>query len=535
MNIRYYPLRRFFAFLLCLTLFAGLPAQTVQAAPYWPEGVSIEAEGGIVIDANTGVILAGKNIHTAYFPASITKILTALIVIETCEPDEVVTYSHNAVYNVESGSSNAGLDEGDRLTVLDSLYAMLLRSANEAANALAEHVAGTTEDFALLMNEKAESLGCIDSHFNNPSGLNDPEHYTSAHDMALIAQAAFENERFVEIDSTLYYDLPVTKRNPDGLRIYPGHRMLKKNTSSYYPGIIGGKTGYTSLAGNTLVTCAERDGLKLISVILNGHQTHYTDTKALLDFGFENFQSVPAADFDTTYTSIENDMMIAGLPTTDLSVLELQQDCRVTLPIEADYDDIISDISYDQKDDAPDGAIAQISYTYGNRDIGSTWLLVNLNSPEAFVPIPDVADTQEALAQGNAIAADTQGSNGSLSSGSTETTSSSDTSANPGNGNASSTPVTESASTDVSRTSGILRTLLKIILLLAVLAAAFFAAVTFRSYRRQKEAEDRENRYFRRQQRLRDMGVSEEEFDQLLQQRRSSSASASPRKKRPGR
>lgn len=126
------------------------------------------------------------------------------------------------------------------------------------------------------------SLGCTESNFTNPSGLNDPNHYTTAYDMALIAMAAFSNETFVQIDSTLYYDLPVTKRNPDGLRIYPGHKMLKKNLSQYYPGIIGGKTGYTSLAGNTLVTCAERDGMKLVSVILNGHQTHYTDTKACL-------------------------------------------------------------------------------------------------------------------------------------------------------------------------------------------------------------------------------------------------------------
>ena len=119
------------------------------------------------------------------------------------------------------------------------------RQANEVANALAEHTAGSIEAFADMMNERAASLGCTDSHFCNPSGLNNPDHYTSAYDMALIAQAAFQNEAFVTIDSTLYYDLPPTKRNPDGFRIYPGHRMMKKNAPQYYPGIIGGKTGYT--------------------------------------------------------------------------------------------------------------------------------------------------------------------------------------------------------------------------------------------------------------------------------------------------
>lgn len=132
--------------------------------------------------------------------------------------------------------------------------------------------------------------------------------------MALIAQAAFQNETFVTIDSSLYYDLPPTRHNPDGFRVYPGHRMLKKNAPQYYPGVIGGKTGYTMLAGNTLVTCAEKNGMKLITVILNGHQTHYSDTKALLDFGFSNFQSVNIAEADGTYSSVSNDMSHCRTP-----------------------------------------------------------------------------------------------------------------------------------------------------------------------------------------------------------------------------
>ena len=166
------------------------------------------------------------------YPASITKILTALIVIEHCNLDDIVTFSHDAIYNVEQGSSSAGLDVGDKMTVRDCLYAMLLKSANEVANALAEHTAGSVQNFAVLMNAKAKELGCQESHFNNPSGLNDPQHYTSAYDMALIAQAAFQNETFVTIDSSLYYDLPPTRHNPDGFRVYPGHRMLKNECAA---------------------------------------------------------------------------------------------------------------------------------------------------------------------------------------------------------------------------------------------------------------------------------------------------------------
>ena len=237
-------MKRIFHFLLCLTLvFSLITPINAYAEATWPDYVPIQAEGGIVMDADTGTVLYGKNIHTAYYPASITKIMTALVVIENCSLDEMVTFSHNAVYNVEAGSSSAGLDEGDVLSVRDCLYALLLKSANESANALAEHVAGSTEAFAEMMNAKAASLGCQDSHFANPSGLNNPDHYVSAYDMALIGRAALNNPTFLEIDSTLYYDLPVTKRNPEGGRIYPGHKMLKKNMPEYYEGCIGGKTG----------------------------------------------------------------------------------------------------------------------------------------------------------------------------------------------------------------------------------------------------------------------------------------------------
>ena len=152
-------------FTLCLIFSLLLCPMTADAAVSWPENASIQADGGIVIEADTGTVLYGKNIHETYYPASITKILTALIVLEHCDLDEIVTFSHDAVYNVEEGSSSAGIDEGDELTVRDCLYALLLASANESANALAEHVSGSREAFAELMNEKAESLGCQDSHF----------------------------------------------------------------------------------------------------------------------------------------------------------------------------------------------------------------------------------------------------------------------------------------------------------------------------------------------------------------------------------
>lgn len=541
-------MKRIISFLLCLVLMTGVFAQTVFAAPAWPDNVSISAEGGILMDADSGAVLYGKSIHVPYFPASITKILTALIVIENCNLDDTVTFSHNAVYNVEADSSNANLEEGDTLTVRDCLYAMVLKSANEAANALAEHTAGSVEAFAAMMNAKASSLGCTDSHFNNPSGLNDPNHYTSAYDMALIAQAAFQNETFVAIDSTLYYDLPPTRRNPDGLRIYPGHRMLKKNMAQYYPGIIGGKTGYTSLAGNTLVTCAERNGMKLIAVVLNGHQTHYVDTKSLLDFGFANFRSVNVADVDTTYSSVTNDMTIAGLPTTDLSVLHMQEDCRITLPISADFTDAVSTISYDLSPSAPEHAIARIAYEYNGRQIGATYLIHNALGAAATEPAIEVSTEAPTEAASAASAGDAEngdnraamaaagrsaGENADNSTGDgTDAGASGETAPEglaapgmPGNRSRNDTGSADSgkkSSGEKDKPGFHIPAPVKIALIvIAALALIGGGILLLKLHIEKREEAERMARYNRRKQRLQDIGMSSTEFDLLMQQKRS--------------
>lgn len=513
-------MKRFFSILLCLALCVALRTPPVLAAPAWPDGPEISAEGGILLDAGSGTVLCGKNIHEAYYPASITKILTALIVIENCDLDETVTFSRNAVYNVESGSSSAGLDVGDEMCVRDCLYAMLLKSANEVANALAEHTAGSIEAFAEMMNEKAASLGCVDSHFANPSGLNNPGHYTSAYDMALIAQAAFENDTFVAIDSTLYYDLPATKRSPDGSRIYPGHKMLKKNLAEYYPGILGGKTGYTSLAGNTLVTCAERDGLRLIAVVLNGHQTHYTDTRNLLDFGFSHFRSCRIADVDTNYASIANDMTIAGLPTADLSILYMKEDSRITLPVAADITDTASVITYNLSPDAPARAVAQISYEYEGRTVGLTWLMrrsddmVEETIPEVTIPLPEstpheTAADGTASVNGTSFADQTNSTDEMALAAGTDSTVISVNTDSPN-------PVI-AALTRVPNSVWIALTVI-------LAAAVLIGGAIYARYRTEKQEEsDREQRYHRRQKRLHDIGISAADFDLLLQKKRNES------------
>lgn len=212
--------------------------------------------------------------------------MTALLVAENCSLDDKVTFSATATTNLESGAVSINMTAGDVMTVRQCLYALLLKSANEVGNALAEHVAGSNAKFAEMMNAKAASLGCTNTHFTNPHGLNDPNHYTTPNDMALIARAAFQNDVVKTVASTRSYSLPATIKNPSGLTVTMGHKMLNPNDSRYYEGVIGGKTGYTSKAGNTLVTAAERDDVRLIAVVMKSKSTHYTDTKALFDYGY---------------------------------------------------------------------------------------------------------------------------------------------------------------------------------------------------------------------------------------------------------
>ena len=509
-------MKRLFSLFLCLCLSIGVFTIRALAAPEWPSDVSIQADGGIVMDADTGTVLYGKNMDQQYYPASITKILTALIVLERCDLDEMVSFSHDDVYNVEAGSSSAGIDEGDVLTVRDCLYALMLASANESANALACHVSGSREEFAKLMNEKAASLGCTGSHFANPSGLNDENHYTTAHDMALIAREAIKNPEFLAINGTRSYKLAPTKRTPDGGYVANHHKMLNKNESVYYPGAFAGKTGYTSLAGNTLVTCAKKDGMTLIAVVLNGHQSHYSDTKAMFDFAFRNFQSLKAVDYETQYRSVENDMTIAGMTARDSISLELDKNGRVVIPKSGDFADVKSTLTYDLDSQSPSGAVACIRYTYNERPVGFVYLCsAGIRSDARTAtpadaggiggPVPDGAHTPSQDGAGNPSPA-----------------------ANPASRDQTPAAPTRQDITTKEGTASSIRipantlTILGIVFSLCVIIA-IVAAVKIHVKR--KEEADLLLRRQRRLERLEDIGYSSSEFDRLLAERRVSSPS----------
>lgn len=506
------------------TLLLSLLAAPMQAlaSTDWPADISIDSDAGIVMDANTGVVLYGKNIHETYSPASITKVLTSLIVLEHCSLDETVTFSESAVYNVESNSSSAGYDTGDTASVKDCLYALLLKSANEAANALAEHVAGSADAFAVLMNEKAAELGCQDSHFANPSGLNNEEHYVSAYDMALITRAAFENPTFAKIVETTYYKLPPNQKNPEGQGISPGNKLVKKNWPQYYRSdVLGGKTGYTSIALNTLVNGARQGDTTLITVILHSNNTQYEDTCRLLDFGFNNFQSVKIADYDQTFSNIGKDLKIADVSTAGGESLSIDPDSRVVLPKTADFSETTTSFDYEIPAGAPDGTIACVTYSLGDHKVGQAYLTLTDSSQTA-------ADIPEKLVSQAATATAQDSSDTALSNGSSEALPLSNPPESAANQENSSTGKSFGQLFHISvRVPPAFIAALTAIL---VVIGAVTAGIRFLQMQRRQEEDALAERRRRRAERLRDSGMSEADFDLMMQDRRT--ALAKKRKKR---
>lgn len=376
--------RRGTALLLAALLLCFWTTFTVQAAPDWPAGPALESESGIVMDADSGAVLYGQRIHLQEAPASITKLLTALVVLEHAGLQETVTYSHDAVYNVEGGSGNkCQLEEGDQLSVEDALYLLLLVSSNQSANALAEHVAGSRADFVELMNEKCRELGCEDSHFANPSGLNDDTQLTSSYDMALIARAAYDNETLLKIGSATERKLAPTINNPGGRTIRMEHKLIvtaNQEDPNYYPYAVAGKTGYTSVAGQTLVTYAVKDNRRLIAVTMKSTQkTHYSDTIALLNFGFDRFKNirVKGERDDELFDTDAHDEVKLGDHLYAERDLMLEDDAVITLPNEGAYRDAEKALSEkaDIPADAPAGAVGYMQYSYNDRVVGGSYVI----------------------------------------------------------------------------------------------------------------------------------------------------------------
>lgn len=342
-----------------------------NAVANWPTGPVISAESAILMDADTGAILYAKNIHQKEYPASTTKILTTLIASERCSMDEIVDFSYDAVHDIDPGSNHIAIEPGEQLTMEECLNAILIRSANEVSFAVAEHISGTTwQDFGDIMNERAKELGCVDSHFVNPNGLPNEEHYTSAYDLAMIGRAFFANEALCKMTMTHMLHILPSERQPDDImevnkmELIPGGKYA-------YPYLVGCKTGYTDVARSTLVSCAEKNGMKLICVVMRDENpNYYEDTISLFDYGFSNFQRVNISQTETKYNIDNAGAFYSGNDIFGNSkpILQLNQNDSITLPNTITFRDASSAISYDNTEP---GQAAVITYTYNDVVLGT--------------------------------------------------------------------------------------------------------------------------------------------------------------------
>lgn len=345
----------------------------------WPGGPSTSSETAILIEAETGTILYQKDAHKQMYPASITKILTTLIAFERCELNETVTFSYETLATIPYDSSRIWVDKGEYMSMEDCLAAILIMSANDVAAGVAEHISGDLDAFADIMNERAKELGCLNSHFVNSHGYHDPNHYTTAYDMAQIGRAFFDVELLCGFARERNFKHGPTEGQPDPINEWNKNKLLP--TRSYeYEYLVGTKTGYTSDAGQTLISCAQKDGLKLICVVMNAvAPDQYKDTVTLFDWGFSNFTTANIYENDKTYVSSDSSygMDVVDVLGDSAPLLNMDRDSFIVLPKTAAFSDVTSYITMASE---LENCMAIAHYQYGTHDIGTSQIYVTAHT-----------------------------------------------------------------------------------------------------------------------------------------------------------
>lgn len=362
-----------------------LPVQSNEW-PNWPAGPQVGAYSAILMDVDTGAILYDKNSHTEMFPASTTKMLTCLLALEKegSNLNDLVYFSKEAVESVTLDASNMGLNVGNKMTLEECLYGILVASANEISNAVAEYTTGDIPSFVKLMNERAKEIGCLNTHFNNVHGYTDPNHYSSAYDLALIGKEFFSNELLAKMSRTPSYHWYPTEYQPDDMQLGSTNYFLKGR--KYCEGLVGSKTGFTDESRCVLVTCAERNGMRLIAVVMQEENPYqYDDTNTLLDYGFSNFERVKVSDYETKYiitdeTFFHSDSSVFG---DSSSILSLDTNAYITLPKTTSFNNLTSTLTLNKEENSD--TIATITYRYNNVFLGNADILFSQKAETSFV------------------------------------------------------------------------------------------------------------------------------------------------------
>ncbi len=349
---------------------------TYGATVSLPKAPDIVGECAILIEPNTGTVLYEKDPNKKMYPASITKIMTALLTLEHCDMNETVVYSKKNIESLTAEDSNIQCKVGEKMKVKDCLYALMLSSANEAATALAEHISGNTEEFAKLMNARAKKAGAKNTHFANPNGLHDENHYVTAYDMAMIMKDAIKYPAFLDIIHSTTYTIPANNKRTEPFTSYQRHMMIYPTSQYYDADVIGGKTGYTDQAGKTLVTYAKRGDVSLISVVLKSNgDVVFEDTKKLLDYGFDNFTYVNVSENDTKFNSDSSNTLVSPFSKTNASI-SVDKDASILLPNGVKFDNLDTEVNYK----LTDSSFATITYKYNGMVLGSVPLRYTNNT-----------------------------------------------------------------------------------------------------------------------------------------------------------
>ena len=401
--------QRFLSLFLLLSLLATL-FLTPTASAY--EEFDLDAKAGLLIEANTGEVLFEKNAHQENYPASITKVMTALLVLEAVEDGKLslsqsVTASEEAFAALPSDASNSGMKVGETLTVEQLLYCLLVPSGNESANVLAQAVSGSIDGFVALMNERAKQLGCENTHYVNPHGLHDPNHYSSAWDIYLITREAMKHELFMTVCNAKSYEIPATNVNEKSRTLHSTNYLISnwRALGYLYRDAQGIKTGSTDEAGHCLVSSAVRGSRTLISVVLGADRREeedgvtrtysFIETARLFDWGFDNFTSRKILSADEPICEVP----VALSSETNYVVVHPAEDLTRMLPNNLEVEDIERTVTlHSESVDAPVAAgdelgTLTLSYrdtVYGEvplialSDVSASWLLVARRDVIAF-------------------------------------------------------------------------------------------------------------------------------------------------------
>lgn len=272
--------------------------------------ITTNSSSCLLMDSKTGKIIYAKNAYEKMYPASTTKLMTAILTLENCKLTDTAIVSHNAIYSIPVGYSHASLKEDEELTIEQLLNVLLIPSANDAAIVLAEHISGSVEEFSKLMNEKAKSLGCLNTNFVNPNGIQNKNHYSTAYDLALIGKYALKFPDIKRIAMVKQYTLPTTNKYDKTDRIFNATNGLINDdvlNKNYYEYATGLKTGYTDASGYCIVSTAKKDDKELIAVILNSDSIskRYSDCKTLFNYGFDNYEYITIQDEKAVVKQVE--------------------------------------------------------------------------------------------------------------------------------------------------------------------------------------------------------------------------------------